>query len=180
MSKLKKHLSTQRNAVVSEWFKHIVTGYAPETAKFLRQQGDPFANPVGAGLREELGPLYDGLLADVDTEQARASLDRIIRVRAVQDFKPSEALEFLFSLKRIVRDRVEKQDLDCSSELAVFESRVDRLMLAAIDVFSACREQVYEIRIQEVRNLSMERMERLNEWRANRDEGGGRGATEPH
>jgi hypothetical protein len=177
---LETYLSKERDGIISEWFECIVTQYAPETAKFLRQQRDQFANPVGAGLRDELGPLFDGLVADADPDQSRESLDRIIRVRAVQDFEPSEALGFLLEIKRIVRDRVGAGNLEVEKELAAFDRRVDRLLLAAVNVFSTCREQVYEIRVKQIRKLSLERMERLNEWRANREKVGGSGATEPH
>lgn len=177
---LQKYLSKERDGIVAEWFECIVTGYAPQTAKFLRQQRDPFANPVGGGLRDELGPLYDGLVAGTDPEDLRPSLDQIIRVRAVQDLKPCDALGFLFDLKRIVRNRVEAEHLGCEPELVSFNDRVDRLVLKAIDVFAACREQVFEIRVKQIRKLSLDRMERLNEWRTNREKVGGPGATEPH
>lgn len=177
---LKEYLSKKRDGIVSEWFECIVTGYAPETAKFLRQQRNPFANPVGAQLRDELGPLYDGLLEGTDPEELTPSLDRIIRVRAIQDLKPSEALGFLFELKRIIRNRVTADHLDVGPELAAFDTRIDRLVLTAIDVFAACREQVFEIRVKQIRELSLDRMERLNEWRSNKHEVGGPETTEPH
>ena len=177
---LGEYLSRHRDAVVAEWYERVVSRYPPETARFLRQQPDPFANPVGAALREELGPLYDAVVAGGARDRIDQSLDRILRVRAVQDFRPSEALEFLIDLKHLIRGRVASDGLVCGSELAALESRLDEVLLAAVDVYSRCREQIYDIRVKDIRNRSLKMMERLNDWRARRDEVGGPGAAEPH
>ena len=52
----------ERAKMVARWFDLIVDGYPAETARFLREQSDPFANPVGAGLREELAPILDAVV----------------------------------------------------------------------------------------------------------------------
>lgn len=177
---LREYLSEHRNAIVAEWYERVIAQYPPETAKFLRQRTDPFANPVGAVLREELGPLYDAVVTGGDAARVDQSLDRIIRVRAVQDFRPSDALAFLVELKRVIRQRAESDGLACGAEIAAVESRLDGVLLAAVDVYSRCREQIYEIRVKDIRNRSLKMMERLNEWRTRRDEVGGPEATEPH
>jgi hypothetical protein len=177
---LGEYLSEHRHAIVAEWYERVTSQYPPETARFLRQQADPFANPVGAALREELEPLYDAVVAGGDGGRVDQPLDRIIRVRAVQDFKPSEALAFLVELKTVIRERVASDGLACESELVALESRLDGVLLAAVDVYSRCREQIYDIRVKDIRNRSLKMMERLNEWRARRDEVGGPEAAEPH
>jgi hypothetical protein len=50
---------------------------------------------------------------------------------------------------------------------------VDRVLVMAFDVYAACREQVFEIRIRSIRDLSLKQIERLNEWRIRR------GSSEP-
>jgi hypothetical protein len=155
----------QRAKVLSRWFDSIVENYPAETARFLRDQQDPFANPVGAGLRDELAPLLDGVVEGCEPKSLTSSLDRIIRVRALQDMSPSEAVSFVSDLKPILRSVLDGASTD---ELCRLENRVDRLLLVAFDVFSGCREQVFEIRINEIRNRSLKVMERLNEWREQR------------
>jgi hypothetical protein len=177
---LDEYLSEKRNAVVAEWYERVTSQYPPETAKFLRQQADPFANPVGAGLREELGPLYDAVVTGDKVDRVDGALDRLIRVRAVQDLKPSEALAFLVELKRVIRARVASDGLECGAELAALDDRIDGVLLAALDVYSRCREEIFDIRVKDVRNRSLKMMERLNEWRARRDEVGGPESAEPH
>jgi hypothetical protein len=56
-------------------------------------------------------------------------------------------------------------NLDAGGE---FNSRVDGVLLTAFNVFSRCREQVYDIRVKEIRNRSLKVMERLNSWREER------------
>jgi hypothetical protein len=177
---LRDSLSRHRAAIVDEWFEQVVAEYPEETARFLRTQQDPFANPVGAGLRDSLGPIFDELLSSVDEERVMPLLDRIIRVRSVQDFKPSQAVGFLLGLKLIIRKRADETGSDCGRELAEIEERIDRLVLAAFDVYTGCREQLCEIRVKEIRNRSLKNMERLNEWRARRRGIGSPDGAESH
>jgi hypothetical protein len=173
-------LLQHRAEILTEWFDGILAGYPPETAEFMRQQEDPFANPVGAGVREELAPIFDELVTGWDRDRVIESLDRIIRVRALQDFSPSGAIAFLFMLKRLLRRHCTSAGLSAENALETLEGRFDELVLMAFDVYSRCREQVFEIRVKEIRNLSLKTMERLNEWRAQRDGIGGEDVAESH
>ena len=154
-----------RTEIVRRWFDVIVDRYPAETAKFLRAQADPFANPVGAALREELAPILDALLRDDDIASAEPSLDRIVRVRALQDMSPADAVSFVLILKEILPEVV---GTTTQAERQAFDQRVDGLLLTAFNVFSRCREQVYDIRVKEIRNRSLKVMERLNSWREQR------------
>ncbi len=91
------------------------------------------------------------------------SLDRIVRVRAVQEFTPSEALGFVFLLKKAVRQTL-AQDLhsqDLSEELLTWESRIDKLALLSFDLYLQCRETIFEIRHNEVKNSTARLWERI-------------------
>ena len=154
-----------RTEIVRRWFDVTVGRYPAETAKFLRVQADPFANPVGAALREELAPILDGVLGEDDIASVEPSLDRIIRVRALQDMSPADAVSFVLILKEIFPEVVATST---EAERRAFDLRVDGLLLTAFNVFSRCREQVYDIRVKEIRNRSLKVMERLNTWREQR------------
>jgi len=66
-------------------------------------------------------------------------------VRAVQGQRPSQALEFVFLLKRALRGVLgEAYD-------AAFDERVDGLALVAFDAYVTCREEIHEIRVREAR-----------------------------
>ena len=155
----------ERAKMVVRWFDLIVDGYPAETAQFLREQSDPFANPVGAGLREELAPILDWIEDGRDPVEIEPALDRIVRVRALQDMSPAEAVSFVLILKDVYQEIADDTTVNARSE---FNSRVDGVLLTAFNVYSRCREQVYNIRVEEVRNRSLKVMERLNSWREER------------
>lgn len=156
---------TQRTEILARWFDRIVDRYPVETASFLRGQPDPFANPVGAGLRDELAPILDAILDGRGPEEVDAAVDRIVRVRALQEMSPSRAVGFVLELKEIFDEVV---DTAADDAKPLFDRRVDEMLLAAFDVYNRCREQVYDIRVKEIRNRSLTVMERLNSWREKR------------
>jgi RsbT co-antagonist protein rsbRD N-terminal domain len=155
----------ERAKLVARWFDLIVDGYPAETASFLREQSDPFANPVGAGLREDLAPILDGVIHDQDPAEVESALDGIVRIRALQDMSPAEAVSFVLILKDVHQEIADDATDDDRSE---FNTRVDGMLLTAFNVYSRCREQMYDIRVKEIRNRSLKVMERLNSWREER------------
>ncbi|MCU0302963.1 MAG: RsbRD N-terminal domain-containing protein [Thermoanaerobaculales bacterium] len=152
----------RRDELVSLWYDRIVGRYPAETERFLREQADPFANPVGCALREDLAPVVDGLLDGRDPVDLASGLDRVIRVRAVQDMRPSAAVGFVLELKEAFEAVAGEEP---EAVRSAFCQRVERLLLAAFDVYSQCREQIFAIRVNEIRNRSLKVMERLNSWR---------------
>ncbi len=149
-----KILSAKRPDVLNEWFKLVIETYPDETARFLKSQKDPFANPVGRAVRNGVGDLFDELVRGLDPVAAGACLDPMIRIRAIQNFTPSEAVGFVFMLKKVLRGLLGKEigDQNLTGELEAFESRIDKLALIAFDVYMKCREKIYEIKANEFRN----------------------------
>jgi hypothetical protein len=156
-------LIKHKSAILEDWLQAILETYPPETARFLRQSKDQFANPVGATVKAETEHIFDELLAgDPKTQELGKFLDRIIRIRAVQDFTPDEALGFIFDLKRAVRKRLGKdiKEQGLREDLLRYEEKVDKLMLLAFSIYMACREQIYELKASEMRNLYAKVLER--------------------
>ena len=77
----------------------------------------------------------------------------MIRVRALQNFTPSQALAFIFLLKNVIREELapELKDGQFSQELREVESRIDGMALLGFDAYTQRREKLYEIRVTEVR-----------------------------
>ena len=156
-------LTKHKSAILNDWFEAVLESYPPETARFLRQGKDSFANPVGATVKAETEHIFDELMAaDPKTRELGKFLDRIIRIRAVQDFTPDEALGFIFDLKRAVRKRlgkdIEQQGL--REDLLRYEDMVDKLMLLSFSIYMSCREQIYDLKAKEMRNLYAKVLER--------------------
>src|SRR4030042_2596299 len=97
--KLKELLHKKRSAILKKWFDIIVETYPAETALFLKNKKNRFANPVGSIIFEGIENIFDEILQGINSERVYPFLDNIIRVRAVQDFLPSQATSFIFLLK---------------------------------------------------------------------------------
>jgi len=153
---LKEHLQENRSAIVDQWFETVVGTYQEETRGPLRRQNAPFTNPVGLNTMQGLEGLFDGLLKGMMPSETSRFLDAIVRVRAVQDFAPSEALRFIFQLKTVVRSKLGAtlQEPAAAEELVVFESAIDDLALFAFDLYMQCREKIYDIKAKEARNMT--------------------------
>ena len=148
---LEKVLAKKRNAIVGEWFGMVAKTYAPDTAQFLKRNKDPFSNPVGGYLTKGLTGLFDQLLTGMDREAVRTLLDPIVRVRAVQNFTPSQATAFVLVVKKIVRTHL-KSELKkgrVMDDLLEFEAQVDAMSLFAFDIYMECREKIYELKANE-------------------------------
>ena len=160
--KLDKLLSQNKTALVKRWFDEVVRTYPVDTATFLKQQKDPFANPVGRTTLKGLEALFDVLATGIDREAVNSFLDPIIRIRALQDFTPSRATSFILFLKRIIRETLVKefQDPQVVTAFIDFESRIDDLCLMAFDIYVECREKIYQIQANEMRNTTFRAFQR--------------------
>jgi hypothetical protein len=148
---LSEALADHRGAIVKLWFERVLQAYPESTTKFLSKEKDPFRNPVGHTLRKGLSDLFDGLTQAVDIESLAPVLDGIVRIRAVQDFAAGQALAFPFLLKQILRTEFAADITRYSEELAALEAKIDQLALLAFELFVKCREQVYEIKVNEIK-----------------------------
>ena len=146
---LNDNLAENRSTIIKKWQQAILQSYPKETQKFLKKEKSPFANPVGSIIGKDVEILFDELVKGEDTEKIFHSLDKIIRIRAVQDFKPSHAVGFVLKLKGILRETLGE---GISAELRLLEDRIDAAALLAFDVYSQCRQQIYDIRVKEVRS----------------------------
>jgi hypothetical protein len=154
--KLDKLLSQHKTALVKRWFDEVVRTYPVDTATFLKQQKDPFANPVGRTTLKGLEALFDLLTTGMDREAINSFLDPIIRIRALQNFTPSQATSFILFLKQIIRETLGKefQNPDVMTAFMNFESKIDDLCLMAFDIYAKCRETLYQIQANEMRNTT--------------------------
>lgn len=154
---LKQHLIEKRPVILAKWFDAIADTYAKDTAGFLKKQKAQFTNPVGYTLAEGTEKLFDALLQGMIPDTVSAFLDSMIRIRAIQEFAPSEALMFIFQLKKIVRQELGEEVLQQKGrieELAAFDSAIDDLALFAFDIFMKCREKIYDLKANEARHMT--------------------------
>ena len=150
--KLATLLEQNRETILGKWFDLIAETYPRATSEFLAKQADRFRNPVGHAISQGIGPIYDQVVSAMNRDELLNALDGIIRIRAVQEFSPSEAVAFVFQLKAVIRDVMDEQ-LQRSErwdDLVDLESRIDRVALLAFEKYTECREKLHEIRNQQI------------------------------
>lgn len=155
-------LSKKKATIAKEWFHLAIQTYAPDTVEFLKNKSDPFANPVGNTTLKGIQGLLDQLITGMDRDTITSFLDPIIRIRAVQNFTPSQATSFILSLKKVLRENFAKElrDSQLAREFLEFESNIDQLCLVAFDIYMQCREKIYQIGANETRNRTFKAFQR--------------------
>jgi len=161
---LKQILLEKKDVILASWFERILDTYPAETAKFLKNQKDRFANPVGQTIHEGIEGIFQELVQGGEIGKASGFLDAIIRVRAIQEFTAAQAVAFIFFLKNIIRDGIKDTQLsaELAEELARLESQIDSLVLIAFDIFMQCREKLYDIKANEMRNMTYRLLQQAN------------------
>ena len=152
--KLKTLLQEKRSKILKRWISLILDTYPAESALFFQNQKNRFSNPVGSIIAQGAEGILNGILEDNKSDDVSIFLDNIIRVRAVQEFSPSQAISFVFLLKKVLREEVDKETREdnVKEELLAVESRIDELALLAFDIFMKCREKIYELKAVQLNN----------------------------
>ena len=150
---LKDVLFNKKSSIVDIWIQLIVETYPSRTSGFLKSQKDRFSNPVGFTISSTAECIYDEIINGSDFGKIKLLLNDIIKIRAIQNFSPSSAIGFIFSLKKVIRDELgaelsEKKNVD---EFSKLESAIDRIALIAFDLYMEAREKVFKIRVNEIK-----------------------------
>jgi len=147
-------LAKNKTAIVKKWCDLVIDTYPPDTARFLKSQVDPFANPVGSTTLESLEAIFEQIPGGIDRDTAVSLLDPIIRIRAVQNFTPSQAVGFILSLKAIINEQLAgaMDSPAMVTEMATLNANIDDLCLVGFDVYMKCKETIYRIKANEQRN----------------------------
>lgn len=152
--KLNSLLLEKKAPILERWFNLLLESYPADTRNFLKKEKDRFDNPVAYEFGKGIEGIYEALLYGMDRDRVTSFLDRIIGIRAVQDFPPSGAIAFVFLLKKVIREKLEREvrENGISEELIELESKIDGLALLCFDLYMKRREKLYEIRVNEVKN----------------------------
>lgn len=148
---LKELLAEKKGKIQKRWYQLILDTYPPEAAAFFRRNRDRFENPVGAHVSQGVEGIIDQLLGETEEDQVKQYIDRIVRVRAVQDFSPAEAVRVFPLLKKAIREvlRDELEDPALFKEFLALDEEIDELTLKAFEIYHSCRERLYHIKVEE-------------------------------
>lgn len=149
-------LRTHREDITERWFDLIVKTYPGLSSIFLKKK-HRWGNPVGVNIHGAIEGIYDQLLQDEADERLAPLIDTVVRIRAVQEYSPSEATAIFMLLKHVVREFAmnvakesgEEISQDFIKDLWDFESNIDTVVLIAFDIYTKCREKLFELRLQD-------------------------------
>lgn len=153
MRKILQLLAEKEPVIVKRWLKHVLSAFPLNSVRFLENQQDRFANPLGHNFSEGLAGLFFYLRSE-DPGDVTLTLEQLMKVRAVQaENTPAESLSFIFAIKDIIRDECRKEwSPELDTVWPMFASRVDQLALLAFDLYMASRERLFQVRIKELQS----------------------------
>lgn len=165
---LNQLLKDNYDVLLTEWFEQAIAAYPAEAHKYFVKVKNEFTNPVGSTIYNHLAKLLTELSGDRDADKLYQHLEMILKVRAVQDMKPSKALAFIPSFKSIVQNNLKEQikkGAVTQAELQNLFSDLDTLLLLAFDLYDESRELIYKLRITEIKqqNDILQKANLLNE-----------------
>jgi len=157
-------IAARSEELAQKWADLVLGTYPEQTQVVWRKNRDQFTNPVGNAILKSTRELLPLLLTWNDAVAVARSLEQIVKIRAVQDFTPSQALSFVFLLKKLLRAEF-VEELSARGELEEllrFETRVDNLAVIAFDLYVAARDQVASMRVDEVKRAHVNIVRRAN------------------
>ena len=169
---LQNLLNQHRNKILQRWLDLIFASFPAKGHEFLRLEANQFHNPIGHTLRTETAVLLQGVIHGAPPEDLAQSLERIVKIRAVQDCLPSEATAFVFHLKTAIRETVQEHlnQGGIAAELTALESAIDRLARDAFDHYMLCKQKIFEIGARAEKMQVAKLLERLS--KSHNDTGG--------
>jgi hypothetical protein len=147
---MKNFLTEKKKIIVQRWTDLVLDSYG--SPEFLKKQKNQFANPIGSTISTGLQEIYAILAEGNELGLACKPLEDIVKIRAVQDFTPSQSISFVYLLKTIVRQELAKDKKSSVGQesLAELDNRIDQVALMAFDFYMDCRERLHQIRVNEV------------------------------
>jgi hypothetical protein len=165
-------LEERKDTIVERWVDAVLSVYPSDAAAIFQSQQDPFANPLGHSVREGTRGVFQTILNGMDQDDLREHLDQIVRIRAVQQLTPSQALSFIFTLRSIVREVIPESETDSGLRkgLSELDKKIDEVALTAFELYASRREEVSELRVNEVKRQVAWVMGKMNRQDAGPEE----------
>jgi hypothetical protein len=162
--KLSTLLREKKGSITERWIEETFASYKDDASRFFSREKNQFANPVGSALRIGTKAIYENLLDGLDADLVCGHLNEIIKIRAIQDFSPARAISFVFLLKKAIRAELTAVEFDVrlAQELTEIDASIDQIALFAFDIYVKCREQMYELRVNEVKRSVAALMKRYD------------------
>jgi hypothetical protein len=157
-------LRENRELVLEKWYRKMMDTYPAEGRVRLLANRDRFTNPLGATLSDGAEAVLECVLqgGDPDSPELFEPLERMMKLRAVQEFSAGDAVRFVFFLKDVIREvcppsHTKPSDIESVLDL---DASVDRVGLKAFDLYMQARERIYRMKATELKNRTSRLLER--------------------
>ncbi len=162
---LEGFLTERREVLIQRWMAGVFALYPMEAQPLLKKRKkDTFLNPLGHTLASGIEALYDELLHGTSAEKVAPLLAQVIKATSLQDGLPSKALNFLFLFKKALRGQLTEEHLleSCREELDQVEHLMDQLIRMAIDILVKNREEIYQLKVDEMERKTFSLIKLVN------------------
>lgn len=149
-----KFLQENEQSILAKWQSAVFSQFKNDLPAGSASKGQ-FTDPVSYNIEKNTAAILKWLLKAADDTALTEALEEICRLRAVQSSKPSEALGFLGTLKQVIHQTVarSKSIHPNTDDLMDVDERIDAIAWQAFDFYCACRAQIYELRVNEIKRM---------------------------
>ncbi|WP_283171161.1 hypothetical protein [Curtanaerobium respiraculi] len=139
----------EADSIAREWCVELYA--TPDSKVFEGDVSDTrFSNPVAYHIAQTSQDVVGYLFSNERDPEVPESVDDLCRLIALQEARPSEAFASFFKLRSIVFSRAGKSGMDAKT-LSVVNDRIDACLLRAMDCYTRFREQIMQLRIDELK-----------------------------
>lgn len=158
-----EHLSKSRESISARWLKALIESYPQESGKFLFSKKNEFTNPIGHAYEKGLADIFAAVF-NRKTDDLQQAMQEIVKIRSIQDYSASFAMNFMFILKDVIKEEYESYSKNKGDwkEYAEAIAMADEALKTALDMLLIQRERIYEIKANEVKKRTSKMIERLN------------------
>jgi hypothetical protein len=151
---LNQQLQEKKQSILAKWQHYVLNSDESHQMLIADKNKGRFSNPAAYVSGKNTDKIFDCLINVDENMDIITPLHDICRLRAVQDVKPSQALQFIPMLKQIIRDELsESQKSKFEKEIWDLEKHIDKISLLAFDIYVECKNKINEIRIDEIKRL---------------------------
>ena len=151
---LQEQIRGDRTKILKQILREVLQTYPDQAKPLISVGSDRFANPLGATLSEGVEEIFEVITGDKTLDEIELPLERMFKLKAVQEGKTNLALDFLFSLKSIIRNICNPAGGNPAElqELFEIEERIDQIVMRGLQVFISAREKLLELQVAEIKH----------------------------
>jgi len=161
-------LKKYHDELLKAWFELLINSYPQESVKYFEKHKNTFTNPVGSNIHLAMDNILKELSGEKDADKIYSELEMILRIRAVQDVKASQAVSFIMAFKpllaKVLAPDLAKGEIS-QAQLEDFYGYIDTLAMLGFDIYVESRELIYQMRIKQIRETNdiLQKANLLNE-----------------